>query len=102
MKSFGENSPDSGWQIHYKEALASLGISTYFVPDFSDANANADLSLMYEIYSVTDGLFNWESSWPTIGEGIANVSSTMDEQLMDAASAASKTYMMRSYSPSAS
>jgi hypothetical protein len=91
--TFGQSSPQIGWQINYKQALAEQGINTYFVPAFSDSpTAPSD---MYSAFPVADGLMSWDSAWPWAADGKANVSCTTDEQYMAAAEAAGKTFVMR-------
>ena len=93
--TFGQSSPQDGWQINYKQALASQGINTYFIPAFSDSSTPP--SNMYEAFPVVDGHMSWDSSWPWASDGKANVSCDIDEQYLAAAKEAKKTYMMRKY-----
>ena len=89
--SFGEASPDIGWQNYYHDGLAALGIDTYFVPAFLDADVSS--SNFFDAFPNVDGAFNWNSiAWES--EGKAEVSTVDDKAYHSGAAAAGKTFMM--------
>lgn len=94
--TFGDSSLQDGWNTNYKEALAAKGITTYFVPSFTDAVINAGMapSDIYTSFPAADGIFSWDTAWPFPADGKANVSSAVDEEFVTAAKSAGKTYMM--------
>jgi glucan endo-1,3-alpha-glucosidase len=93
--TFGSSSPNAGWQSNFKDALSDAGVDVFFVPDFDDASGYLDS--FFDIFTVVDGAFSWESAWPYEDAGFANVSDTVDNTMIDAAHAASKIYMMREF-----
>ncbi|KAI0636141.1 glycoside hydrolase [Trametes polyzona] len=93
-KSFGASSPNAGWQSRFKDVLAAEGINPFFVPDFDDYGGAAYDANFFRNYPVVDGVLGWESAWPQVSEGVANVSSAKDQTALSAAHAAGKVYMM--------
>ncbi|KAI0759582.1 glycoside hydrolase [Trametes elegans] len=93
-KSFGAGSPNQGWQTQFKDALAADGISPFFVPDFDDYGGAEYDAAFFNNYPVVDGVMGWESAWPQVSEGVANVSSAKDQTALTNAHAAGKVYMM--------
>ncbi|KAF2136390.1 glycoside hydrolase family 71 protein [Aplosporella prunicola CBS 121167] len=91
--TFGQASPNAGWQSKFKDVLKSDGITPFFVPDFDDYGGSYDASF-FNTYSVVDGVMNWESAWPTEGDGKVAANSAIDKSSMSAAHAAGKVYMM--------
>lgn len=68
-----------------------MGIDTYFVPAFLDADVTS--SSFFDAFPNVDGAFNWNSmAWES--EGKVEVSTTDDEAYHSGASAAGKTFMM--------
>jgi glucan endo-1,3-alpha-glucosidase len=89
--TFGEATPDVGWQRHYHDQLAAQGVNTYFVPSFSDAATKG--SEFFDAFPNVDGVMNWDSvAWES--EGKNEVSSAEDEAYIQGAVAAKKTFMM--------
>lgn len=90
--NFGEDNPNDGWQIHFKDALEDQGVETYFVPAFSDAtNASSDF---FSSFPVVDGAMSWDTAWPAQESGLVNVSSEIDQEYLDGAHDVDKTFMM--------
>jgi len=96
------------WDTQLKQPLEKAGLPIYFVPSFNDKtgfNESASsttiskrdaFSDLYSSYPAVDGMFNWDSSWPSEGAS-SNVSDAQDQGLMAAGKAVDKTYMMRSF-----
>ena len=100
------------WNKDYRKKLIDKGITTYFVPCFSDdPTAGSDPGGLYQKYPTVHGLFSWETgnvdkisarsymsnlilAWPQEWEGKKSVSSTADTQMAVAAKSAKKTFMM--------
>lgn len=91
--TFGLSSPNAGWQSSFKAALSDAGVDVFFVPDFDDTSGYPDS--FFDTFTVVDGAFSWESAWPYMDAGFANVSDTVDSTMIEAAHNASKIYMMR-------
>lgn len=96
-KSFGASSPGAGWQTQFKNVLAGQGINPFFVPDFDDYGGATYDASFFQNYPVVDGVFSWEAAWPEVNEGVVNVSSAKDQAGLQAAHAAKKVYMMRTF-----
>jgi glucan endo-1,3-alpha-glucosidase len=92
--TFGEDNVSDGWDIHLKKALS---FDIFFMPDFDDA-PNYPNSF-FDTFPVVDGALGWEAAWPEIGQGLTNVSDTVDQVMVSSAKAASKAYIMRRSSP---
>ncbi|QGA19616.1 hypothetical protein EYB26_007305 [Talaromyces marneffei] len=90
--TFGLSSPNAGWQNSFKAALSDAGVDVFFVPDFDDTSGYPDS--FFDTFTVVDGAFSWESAWPYMDAGFANVSDTVDSTMIEAAHNASKIYMM--------
>lgn len=71
----------------------------HFVPVFDDlSNYYSDPAGFFADWdSIVDGAFNWETAWPGRSDSPVNVSSSRDEDMHAAASAAGKDFMMREY-----
>lgn len=89
---FGYDTVNDGWQALYTDALSAKGISTYFVPAFSDSTVAPED--MYSAFPVADGLFNWDS-WANATVG-AVVEAGTDLDYMAGAAAADKSFIMGS------
>ncbi|KAH8834210.1 glycoside hydrolase [Flagelloscypha sp. PMI_526] len=89
----GNRGPDY-WQGQFKAVLANEGINPFFVPDFDDWGNVAYTSTFWSAFPVVDGAMGWETAWPTVSQGLANVSSANDQTSLSAAHAAGKVYMM--------
>ncbi|KAH8925777.1 glycoside hydrolase family 71 protein [Atractiella rhizophila] len=63
----------------------------YFLPAFSDYSGGP--SGFWNAFPTVDGIFNWEA-WPTVDQGNVNVSSAVDQQWLNGARSAGKTFMM--------
>ena len=91
-QTFGEASPNEGWQVHFRDALQAEGVETYFVPAFSDApNGPADF---FSEYDMVDGVMSWDSAWPAQANGLVNVTDEIDTEYNDGAHEVDKTFMM--------
>ncbi|KAL2312078.1 Glucan endo-1,3-alpha-glucosidase agn2 [Schizosaccharomyces pombe] len=56
--NFGQSSVNQGWQVAFKNALASAGINIFFMPTWP-----LDASTIYQTYPVADGFCKW-NCWP--------------------------------------
>lgn len=95
--TFGFSNANAGWQALYRDALDALGMPTYFVPSFqmtTDISSTSQVGNFWDSYSMADGQFNWDGSWPYASQGMVNVSCTNDEIFISEAASKSKTYMM--------
>lgn len=90
--TFGEASVNEGWNVHLKQALP---FDIFFMPGFDDASDYPNS--FFETFTVVDGALGWDSAWPWISEGIANVSDSVDRSMLRAAQNSSKAYMMRRF-----
>lgn len=85
---------NSAWQSGLIEPLKSThGITPFFVPDFDDFSGYP--TGVFSTYPILNGVFSWESAWPSPGNTPANVSDKVDSAAMQEAHAAGKVYMMR-------
>lgn len=91
LQTFGESSPNAGWQIHYHDELANQGVTTYFVPAFSDSNVNP--STFFDTFTAVDGAMNW-NSWPWKIDGKTPMKTIDDVAYMASAAEHDKSYMM--------
>lgn len=94
--SFGSANPNDGWQTQFKDVLQSNGLTINFVPNFDDASNYP--TGFFDQFPVVDGVFSWETAWPSGSTTPTTVSDTVDVAAMAGAVAAKKTYMMRSAS----
>lgn len=91
------------WTRNLREGMEADGVSPYFVSDFglySSSSASASSSIMGSLrtYSAVDGVFSWETAWPSQDDGIASIlSSVTDKVGLDAAHATGKSYLMRKF-----
>ncbi|KAJ6035846.1 hypothetical protein N7540_000125 [Penicillium herquei] len=84
---------NSAWDSGFIGPLKSTyGITPYFVPDFDDFLGYP--TGVFSAYPVLDGVYSWESAWPSPGTSPANVSSSVDSAALQQAHAAGKVYMM--------
>lgn len=89
------------WTRKFREAIEADNITPYFVSDFglySSSSASASESIMGSLstYSAVDGVFSWETAWPSQNDGLASIlSSVTDKVGSDAAHATGKSYLMR-------
>ncbi|KAL1870930.1 hypothetical protein Plec18167_007236 [Paecilomyces lecythidis] len=90
--TFGSDTPGDGWEAAFRKPLEDMGISPFFVPDFDDWSGypNGFISA----FPVVDGAFSWETAWPEVSEGKANVSDVVDATVLHDAHSADKVYMM--------
>lgn len=88
--TFGQATPNDGWQSDYIDALSSMGHETYFIPAFSDS-PSASSSDFYNDFPSVNGALSW-SCWPTVGSN-TSISATLDETYMSTRPS-DKTYMM--------
>jgi glucan endo-1,3-alpha-glucosidase len=87
---------NSQWNTGFIQPLISThGITPYFVPDFDDFSGYP--TGVFSTYPILDGVYSWESAWPSPGTAPANVSDGIDSAALQQARAAGKTYMMRKY-----
>jgi len=89
--TFGEATPNDGWQKYYVDALASMGHTSYFIPSFSDS-AQADGVNFYQTFTSVNGALSW-TCWPQPSSGPAPVDTAIDEAYM-AGRTSGQTYMM--------
>ncbi|KAH7032195.1 glycoside hydrolase [Macrophomina phaseolina] len=88
------------WTRKFREAIEADNITPYFVSDFglySSSSASASESIMGSLstYSAVDGVFSWETAWPSQNDGLASIlSSVTDKVGSDAAHATGKSYLM--------
>ncbi|KAK7703348.1 hypothetical protein SLS57_010997 [Botryosphaeria dothidea] len=88
------------WTRNFRQAIEADNITPYFVSDFglySSSSASASESIMGSLntYSAVDGVFSWETAWPSQNDGIASIlSSVTDKVGLDAAHATGKSYLM--------
>ncbi|KAL1617546.1 hypothetical protein SLS56_010949 [Neofusicoccum ribis] len=88
------------WTRNLREGMEADGVTPYFVSDFglySSSSASASSSIMGSLrtYSAVDGVFSWETAWPSQDDGIASIlSSVTDKVGLDAAHATGKSYLM--------
>jgi glucan endo-1,3-alpha-glucosidase len=76
--------------------LATLSSDVYFVPDFDDGldyYTNFD-SWLGAWTSVVDGVFSWETAWPSTSDTASNVSTSEDETIMTSVHNGGKSYMI--------
>ncbi|KAK8157800.1 glycoside hydrolase [Phyllosticta citrichinensis] len=92
--NFGYESANAGWKEELKDALSIDGITPFFIPDFDDWGGSGYTSDFFSSYDVVDGVFSWETAWPTTDTESGNVSAVVDEGSQSAAHAANKPYMM--------
>ncbi|GAD98093.1 glucan endo-1,3-alpha-glucosidase agn1 precursor, putative [Paecilomyces variotii No. 5] len=90
--TFGSGTPGDGWNAAFRKPLEDMGISPFFVPDFDDWSGypNGFISA----FPVVDGAFSWESAWPEVSQGQANVSDVVDATVLHDAHSVNKVYMM--------
>lgn len=93
--TFGNATPNDGWDAAFRKPLESRGISPFFVPDFDDWSGYPNG--FFNAFPVVDGAFSWESAWPQVSEGKANVSDVVDVTVLRDAHAAGKIYIMRQF-----
>lgn len=85
---------NSVWKSGLIDPLTSTyGINPYFVPNFGDFSGYP--TGVFSAYPILNGVFSWESAWPSPGTTPVNVSDTVDSAALQEARAAGKTYMMR-------
>jgi glucan endo-1,3-alpha-glucosidase len=90
-ETFGQATPNDGWTNIFSE----YNVNPYFVPNFDNA---ADYpGGFFNDFPVVNGAFGWESAWPTVDQGKANVSDTVDVEMISEAHTANKVYMMRKW-----
>ncbi len=91
VSSFGGGSlgPDT-WK-NFKQAD-----KVYLLPNLDDdENYYKDTAAFFSTWGdAVDGVFSWETSWPTTSETPVNVSSVQDERVKAAADADGKAYVM--------
>ncbi|KAJ9199305.1 CAZyme family GH71 [Paecilomyces variotii] len=90
--TFGNATPGDGWEAAFRRPLEGMGISPFFVPDFDDWSGYPNG--FFSAFPVVDGAFSWETAWPQVSEGKANVSDAVDATLLHDAHSVSKVYMM--------
>lgn len=95
--TFGQSTPNDGWNTALLQPLQAQRITPFFVPDFDDWSGYPNG--FFNAFPVVDGAFSWESAWPTVGQGKVNVSDSVDQTMIETAHAAGKVYMMRKSSP---
>ncbi|OOQ88222.1 putative glucan endo-1,3-alpha-glucosidase agn1 precursor [Penicillium brasilianum] len=84
---------NSAWKSGLIDPLTSTyGINPYFVPNFGDFSGYP--TGVFSAYPILNGVFSWESAWPSPGTTPVNVSDTVDSAALQEARAAGKTYMM--------
>ncbi|KAJ5929890.1 hypothetical protein N7454_006840 [Penicillium verhagenii] len=84
---------NSAWQSGFIEPLTSTyGITPFFVPDFDDFSGYP--TGVFSAYPILNGVYSWESAWPSPGTVPANVSDSVDQAALEEAHAAGKVYMM--------
>ena len=88
--TFGEQAPGQGWQKHFTQ---SLGFPVHFVPSFVYGGSNTHSSTFFSDFQV-DGVFPWDSAWPWESDTPQNVTSDLDNEYLQAAHSAGKTFMM--------
>jgi glucan endo-1,3-alpha-glucosidase len=85
---------NSQWDSGFIQPLISTyGITPFFVPDFDDFSGYP--TGVFSSYPILNGVFSWESAWPSPGNTPANVSDSIDSAALQEARAAGKIYMMR-------
>lgn len=68
----------------------------YFLPNADGSAGYEDPETWFQTWGgVVDGVFGWETAWPSGGDTPANVSDAVDTAVMNAAHGAGKTYMAR-------
>ncbi|KAF3391246.1 Glucan endo-1,3-alpha-glucosidase agn1 [Penicillium rolfsii] len=84
---------NSAWKSEFIDPLSSTyGISSFFIPDFDDFPGYP--TGVFSAYPVLDGVFSWESAWPSPGTSPTNVSDGVDSAALQEAHAVGKAYMM--------
>ncbi|KAJ5639586.1 uncharacterized protein N7484_007448 [Penicillium longicatenatum] len=84
---------NSAWNSGFLEPLKSTyGITPFFVPDFDDFSGYP--TGVFSAYPILNGVYSWESAWPSPGNTPANVSESVDAAALQEAHAAGKVYMM--------
>lgn len=81
---------------YWPDFLATINSDVYFVPDFDDGldyYTNFD-SWLGAWASVVDGVFSWETAWPSTSDTASNVSTSSDESIMTSIHNAGKSYMI--------
>lgn len=70
--------------------------NVYLIPNAeSDSDYYSNPESFFDRWGdAVDGVFSWETAWPGESNSPVNVSSSRDEDVMTAASAAGKSYMM--------
>lgn len=87
---------NSEWDSGFIEPLTSThGITPFFVPNFDDFSGYP--AGVFSSYPVLNGVYSWESAWPSPGNSVANVSDSVDSAALQEAHAAGKVYMMREW-----
>jgi glucan endo-1,3-alpha-glucosidase len=81
------------WDSGFIQPLTSThGIKPFFVPDFDDFSGYPNG--VFSAYPILNGVFSWESAWPSPGTAPTNVTSQVDSAALQQAHAAGKAYMM--------
>ncbi|KAJ5797947.1 uncharacterized protein N7503_007243 [Penicillium pulvis] len=84
---------NAAWDSGFIEPLTSTyGITPFFVPDFEDFSGYP--TGIFSAYPVLNGVYSWESAWPSPGTTPANVSDSVDSAALQEAHAAGRVYMM--------
>lgn len=81
---------------YWPDFLAELSTTVYFLPCFDDGldyytNFGSWLGAWKDI---VDGVFSWETAWPSTSDTASNVSTSSDETIMTTAHDNDKTYMI--------
>ncbi|KAJ6043821.1 hypothetical protein N7499_006240 [Penicillium canescens] len=81
------------WDSGFIQPLTSTyGIKPFFVPDFDDFSGYPNG--VFSAYPILNGVFSWETAWPSPGTTPTNVTSQVDSAALQQAHAAGKVYMM--------
>ncbi|KAM0818394.1 putative Glycoside hydrolase [Seiridium cardinale] len=81
---------------YWPDFLATLKSDVYFVPAFDDSShyySNFD-SWLSAWTDVVDGVFSWETAWPSTSDTASNVSTSTDETIISSVHNVDKTYMI--------
>ncbi|KAK8035256.1 Glucan endo-alpha-glucosidase Agn1 [Apiospora rasikravindrae] len=94
LSTFSAQGTDANYWTSF---LGSFGQTKfYFVPNFDDTPNYFDnpSTWMNNWGKAVDGVFSWETAWPRNSNTPSNVSSVQDENVLKAAHAKKKAYMM--------
>ncbi|RAH67264.1 uncharacterized protein BO66DRAFT_283387, partial [Aspergillus aculeatinus CBS 121060] len=86
---------------HFKASLSDLGFEVYWIPDLDDTEGYWDSQAgWWDAWgNLTDGLFSWESAWPSLGQQASNQTGGLggiarDQVVIDAAARQGASYMI--------